>query len=415
MEIHESLNDPEFFAIADYHAALRELRHHDPVHWGVGRHGWAYWSVTRYEDCQAVYRDPETFCSSRGIGLPTNPPEEERKAEELGGNLMMIQLDPPRHTKVRQVFKKWFTPLAIARMEADFRAIAAELIDAVAERGSCDLVVDLAARMPTAVICQMLAVPKSDWNHMINLGNRSVGSTDPEYQNGASAADTARQAQAGIFQYFGSMLGARRARPGSDLVSVVANCEVEGKKLDDREVLADCFLLLLGGLETTRNAISGGVLELMRQHEQRELLLSQPQLINSAVEEILRWTSPIAHIMRTATRDTELAGRTIKRGQKVAIWNASANRDELVFSDPYRFDITRSPNYHLAFGYGEHFCLGSNLARLEIKVMVEEILRRLHDLELDGEVQRLRSCVVAGIKHLPVNFSAVDAPQASAH
>lgn len=289
------------------------------------------------------------------------------------------------------------------------------MIDAVTERASCDLVLDLAARMPTAVICHMLGVPKSDWNHMIYLGNRSAGSTDPEYQNGDSAADTARQAQAGIFQYFGSMLGALRARPGSDLVSVVANCEVEGKKLDDHEVLADCFLLLGGGLETTRNAISGGVLELMRQHEQRELLLSQPQQIDRAVEEILRWTSPISHMMRTATRDTELAGRTIKRGQKVVIWNASANRDELVFSDPYCFDITRSPNYHLAFGYGEHFCLGSNLARLEIKVMVEEILRRLRDLELDGEVQRLRSCVVAGIKHLPVRFSAVDAPYAVAN
>lgn len=415
MEIHESLNDPEFFALADYHAALRELRHSDPVHWGVGKHGWGYWSVTRYDDCQAVYRDPETFCSSRGIALPTQPPEEERRAQELGGNLMMIQLDPPRHTKVRQVFKKWFTPLAIARMEADFRAIATELIDAVAERGSCDLVVELAARMPTAVICQMLAVPKSDWNYLINLGNRSVGSTDPEYHGQATAADTARQAQADAFQYFGAMLGARRSRPGSDLVSVVANCEVDGKKLDDSEVLADCFLLLLGGLETTRNAISGGILELMHQHEQRELLRAQPQLINSAVEEILRWTSPIAHIMRTATRDTELAGRSIKRGQKVAIWNASANRDEQVFADPYRFDITRSPNYHLAFGYGEHFCLGSNLAKLEIKVTVEEVLRRLRDLELDGEVQRLRSCVVAGIKHLPVRFSALDAPHASAN
>ena len=204
------------------------------------------------------------------------------------------------------------------------------------------------------------------------------------------------------------MLGARRARSRSDLVSVVTNCEVEGRKLDDREVLADCFLLLLGGLETTRNAISGGVLELMRQHEQRELLLSQPRLINSAVEEILRWTGPIAHIMRTATRDTELAGRIIRRGQKVAIWNASANRDEEVFSDPYRFDITRNPNYHLAFGYGEHFCLGASLARLELKVMVEEILRRLCDLELTGGLQRL-PCVVAGIKHMPVRFSEVAA------
>jgi cytochrome P450 len=267
---------------------------------------------------------------------------------------------------------------------------------------------DLAARMPTAVICEMMGVPRSDWNYMIGLGNRSVGSTDPEYQDQGSAPETARKAQADIFQYFAGLVAQRRGRPGSDLVSVLANGEVEGQRLADHEVLYDCFLLLLGGLETTRNAISGGLLELMRQPEQRAMLLAQPRLITTAIEEILRWTSPIAHILRTATCDTELAGRKIKQGQKIAIWNASANRDEEIYSEPYRFDITRSPNYHLAFGYAEHFCLGANLARLEIKVMVEEVLRRMPDLEVTGEVQRLASCVIAGIKHLPVRFSAGD-------
>ena len=414
MEIHQSLNDPNFFAVADYHAALRELRHNDPVHWGVGRYGWGFWSITRYEDCHRVYRDAELFCSSRGLALPTNPHDEERTAEEFGSNKMMIMIDPPRHSKVRQVVKKWFTPLAIGKMEGRFREIARELIDAVAARGWCDLVVDLAARMPTAVICEMLGVPRSDWSHMIDLGNRTVGATDPEYQDEGSAPETARQAQADIIRYFAKLLAERRGGSGTDQVTVLANGEVEGEKLNDVEVLHDCFLLLLGGLETTRNAISGGMLELMRQPEQRALLLSQPRLINSAIEEILRWTSPIAHIMRTATRDTELAGRKIKRGQKVAIWNASANRDEEVFSNPYRFDITRTPNYHLAFGYAEHFCLGASLARLELKVMVEEILRRLCDLELTGEVQRLRSCVVAGIKHMPVRFSEVAAAPGAA-
>ena len=405
------LNDPDVFAYSDYHAVLKELRHNDPVHWSVGKYEWGFWSVTKYEDCLSVYRHPETFCSSRGVALPANPKEAERSAEEFGSGLMLIMTDPPRHVAVRQVLKKWFTPLAVGRMEARFREIAVELIDVVAPKGACDLVVDLASRMPTAVICEMMGVPKADWDYMISLGNRTVGATDPEYHGDSTVVESGRRAQGEIVTYFARMVPERRRNPGTDLVSALAVGEVEGQKLDDREVLFNCFLLLIGGLETTRNAISGGILELSRQPEQKAMLLNDPKLMTSAGEEILRWTSPITHMMRTATRDTALRGREIRKGQKVALWNASANRDEDIYTEPYRFDVKRSPNYHLAFGYGEHFCIGANLARLELRVMVQEILRRLPDLELAGEPQPLRSHVVAGIKHMPVRFT----PNAGSH
>ncbi|SRR5579875_322626 len=402
------LNDPDFFASGDYHTALRLLREQDPVHWTVGKGGWEFWSVTRYEDCLFVYRHPETFCSSRGIALPANPKGIERSAEESGANAMLIMVDPPRHTKMRQLVNKAFTPRAVAPLESRFRQIAAGLIEAVAPRGECDLVADLAARMPTAVICDMMAVPQADWNYMITLGNMAIGNADPEYQVGGSAVKTQEQAQGEIFGYFAKLVEERRANPGRDLVSALANGSVDGEKLSDREVLFNCFLLLIGGLETTRNAIAGGLLQLIRHPDQRRRLLANPSLAYSAGEEILRWTSPITHMMRTATGDTELRGRRIRKGDKVALWNASANRDEQVFHDPYHFDITRTPNDHLALGHGEHFCLGANLARVELRVMVDEVLRRLGDLELAGEIQRLRSNVVAGIKHMPVKFTARD-------
>ncbi len=201
------------------------------------------------------------------------------------------------------------------------------------------------------------------------------------------------------------MITDRRKNPAEDLVSALTHGEVEGDKLTDHEILFNCFLLILGGQETTRNAISGGVDALIKNPEQRARLMADRALMPTAIEEILRWTSPITHIMRTATRDTELRGRTIRKRDRVLVWNASANRDEDVFADPYRFDIERHPNNHVAFGYGEHFCLGANLARVELRVMLDELLRRLPDMTTAGPMERLRSNLLAGIKHLPVRFS----------
>jgi cholest-4-en-3-one 26-monooxygenase len=401
-----SLTDLDFFVSGDPHPIWAELRATDPVHWTERKGKSGFWSVTKYEDVLTVYRDPMQFSSEGGITLGTDePPDPNEPRRDFGFRQMMILTDPPRHTRMRQLVNRRFTPRALAPHEPHIRAITTEIIDAIAERGECDLVVDVAAKLPTAVICEMLGVPREDWDLMFTFGNQSLGADDPEYQMDGSARKTAAQGQQNVFNYFIAMITDRRKNPTDDLVSALTHGEVEGDKLTDLEILFNCFLLILGGQETTRNAISGGVDALIANPEQRARLMADKSMMPVAVEEILRWTSPITHIMRTATADTELRGRTIHKGDRVLLWNASANRDEDVFADPYHFDIERQPNNHVAFGYGEHFCLGANLARVELRVMLDELLRRLPDMQTAGPMERLRSNLLAGIKHLPVRFT----------
>ena len=400
------LTDLDFFVSGDPHSVWKELRANDPVHWTQRLNKKPFWSITKYDDAQRVYREPTVFSSHWGIALGfADAPDPDQPRMEFGFGQMMITTDPPRHGRIRQMMNRRFTPRALAPHEPHVRAITTEIIDAIAPRGECDLVVDVAARLPTAVICEMLAVPREDWDMMFALGNMALGGEDPEYQVEGSAQKTGVQAQTEIFNYFMKLVAERRARPGDDLVSTLVHGEIEGDRLTDLEVLFNCFLLILGGQETTRNAITGGMNALMHSPTDRDRLSRDRSLMPTAIEEILRWTSPITHIMRTATRDVEIRGRTIHKDDRVVIWNPSANRDEDVFADPYRFDITRSPNDHLAFGYGEHFCIGANLARLELRVMLDELLRRLPDLAPAGPPEKLRSNLLAGIKHLPVTFS----------
>ena len=251
----------------------------------------------------------------------------------------------------------------------------------------------------------MMGVPRADHDMMFELGTMAIGANDPEYQIDGDRQKTGEAAQQGMFQYFVRLLEERKHNPGPDLISALAHGDIVGEKLTDLEVLFNAFLLILGGQETTRNTLSGGMLALMENPDQWERIdRADNMLMRTTVEEFLRWTSPITHVMRTATRDTEIKGHKIKAGDKVVIWNASANRDEAVFPQPFKFDVGRWPNEHIAFGYGEHFCLGSHLARLELRVMIEEVTRRMRDMELAGPVQRLRSNSHAGIKHMPVRF-----------
>jgi cytochrome P450 len=285
------------------------------------------------------------------------------------------------------------------------RELATHYIDRFIADRHCDFIRDFAALLPMDVISEMLGVPRADWDLMFTFGNQSLGAEDPEYQLDGSARKTAAQGQQNVFNYFMTMITDRRKNPTDDLVSALTHGEVEGDKLTDHEILFNCFLLILGGQETTRNAISGGVDALIANPEQRARLMKDSALMTTAIEEMLRWTSPITHIMRTATADVEIRDRTIRKGDRVLLWNASANRDEDVFAGPYRFDIERQPNNHVAFGYGEHFCLGANLARVELRVMLSELLRRLPDMQTAGPPERLRSNLLAGIKHLPVRFT----------
>jgi cholest-4-en-3-one 26-monooxygenase len=318
--------------------------------------------------------------------------------------MMMLQMDPPRHTRLRLIVNKGFTPRMISRLHERVREIARDIVASIAERGECDFVVDVAAELPLQVIAELMGVPQADRHQLFDWSNRMIGSEDPEY---AVAAEEAQTAAIEMFGYANELAVHKRANPSDDIISVLLQAEVDGERLSDLEFDLFFELLAVAGNETTRNLISHGMLALIENPDQRKLLLDDPQLLDSTVEEMLRWASPVMYMRRTARSDFEIRGETIREGDKVALWYIAANHDPDVFEDPHRFDLTRSPNEHEAFGGGgPHFCLGTHLARLEIKVMFEEVLARIPEMELSGEVQRLRSNFINGIKHLPVAFNA---------
>jgi cholest-4-en-3-one 26-monooxygenase len=297
---------------------------------------------------------------------------------------------------------KGFTPRMINRLHDRVREVARDIVAGIAERGECDFVVDVAAELPLQVIAELMGVPQSDRHMLFEWSNRMIGSEDPEY---AVTNEVAQSAAIEMFAYANELALHKRANPSDDIISVLLQAEVNGERLNDIEFDLFFELLAVAGNETTRNLISHGMLALIEHPDQRRMLLDEPDLLDSTVEEMLRWASPVMYMRRTARSDYEIKGQTIREGDKVALWYIAANHDPDVFEDPHRFDILRHPNEHEAFGGGgPHFCLGSHLARLEIKVMFEEVLARIPEMELAGDVQRLRSNFINGIKHLPVAF-----------
>jgi cholest-4-en-3-one 26-monooxygenase len=392
------LCNPENFVAAVPHDAFRTLRQHAPVFWHKEPSGPGFWAVTRYQDVAAVSRDPRTFSSAKkGVFVFDPVPEDLERMQ-----LMMLNMDPPKHTKLRALVNKGFTPRMVARLEPRLRARTNEIIDNVAAKGQCDFVGEIAAELPLQAIAELMGIPLADRHLVFNWTNRLIGFDDPEFQG---SWEDGKLAAAEMYMYANQLAAGCRDRPGDDLVSVLMNAEVEGERLTELEFDLFFVLLAVAGNETTRNLISGGMLALIEHPAQRARLLANASLMPTAVEEMLRWVSAVISFRRTATCDTELHGQTIHAGDKVIIYYISANRDEHVFPDADRFDIGRTPNEHLAFGIGEHFCLGSNLARLEIRVMFEELLRRLPDIELAGPVDRLRSSLINGIKRMPVVFT----------
>ena len=407
-----NMADPDIFVRGEQHEYFKRLRRAAPLSWNQGWQ-WGetgrefsfagFWNVTKYEDVLTISRDPATYISSHGITMGTTP---ETASPAAGLGKMLITMDPPRHVRLRRLVNKGFTPRAVNAMEGHIRLIASDIIDDLCERGEVDFVTDAAALLPLAVICEMMGVPKDDWKLMFELTNKVLGGGDPEYQaEGANIDQTINEGHMQMFGYFMRMLAERRKERREDLVSVLVEADVDGDKLTDEEILYFAYLLILAGNETTRNAISGGLLALFEHPEQRRRLQSDLSLLPVAVEEILRWTSPVTHMARAATRDVELSGQTIRQGDQLIMWYPSVNRDEEVFPDGEVFNVERSPNEHLAFGIGEHFCLGAGFARLELRVMFEELLQRLPDIEQAGPAERLKSTFIGGIKHLPVRFT----------
>ncbi|MEV0384945.1 cytochrome P450 [Nonomuraea sp. NPDC050643] len=380
--------DPELYSHGDPFAQWRWLRANAPVHWQPPSDLPGFWSLTRYDDVRTAYRDAETFSSAQGILL--RPVEH---GADPGGGRTLALTDPPRHRRLRALVDEWFAVRSIRALEPEMRDITRGVVDRALDLGSVDFVADVAARVPLYVICQMMGVPESDWEHLYELTSQAFGAGDPL---------TRRFAHLEILGYFETLQAAKAADPGDDLVSVLATADVDGERLSPDDVILNCDNLLVGGTENTRIAAAGGMLSFMERPDQWQALADDADLLPSAVEEVLRWTSTATHIMRTATRRVEIHGRSVEAGDKVVFWLPSANRDESVFDDPDVFDVRRQPNRHLALGFGEHFCLGSVLARVELRLLYGELLGRSVRVEPDGEPKLLDSIVVNGPERLPV-------------
>lgn len=379
------LTDGAFYG-NDPHPHLAWMRDNAPVYWDEAGQ---VWGITRYEDVFALSKDSDTWRSSGGI-RPDNPAMP-----------YMIDMDDPDHRKRRALVSKGFTPRRVADREGRVREVCVDLIERARERGEFDFVSDVAAWLPLIVIGDMLGVDPDDyprllaWSEAMILG---TGATTVERIEGAARAFDEYTA------YQRRVIEDRAANPRDDLVSILVHAEVDGERFSEDELLMESLLILIGGDETTRHVLSGGMYQLLRNAEQRDALVRDPARIPTAVEEMLRWVSPIQNMARTASRDVELRGQQIREGQKVILLYPSANRDAGVFAEPFRFDAARKPNDHLAFGIGAHFCLGANLARLELRVFFEELFRRLPDLALasDAPPPLRASNFISGIESLPV-------------
>lgn len=354
------------------------------------------WVISRYEDIVAVSKDPKTFSS--GLNGPQLRPQ--RPAEVPGS---FISADDPEHSRLRSLVSKAFTPRVVKNFEHHYRDLAIRLVEAALENERFDLVAEISQGLPMLAICELLGVPEEDRDKIMHWSNAIIASEDPEY---AGSKDDILEAFQGAMGYVRSLGQRRREEPGEDLISKLVSRDGESG-LTDAELGGFVVLLFVAGNETTRNNISHGMMALMDHPEQLQRLQQDPSRhLESAVEEITRWASPVIHMARTATRDVELRGQHIRAGERVAMFYPSANRDEDIFADPDSFDIAREPNRHLAFGIGPHFCLGANLARIETRLILEEFLPRIRSIELDGEVERVRSSFVNGVKRLPVRVQA---------
>ncbi|WP_198938868.1 cytochrome P450 [Mycobacterium sp. NS-7484] len=407
MSVAADLTDLDNFAAGFPHELFAVHRREAPVYWHEPTEhtpdGEGFWSVATHAETLAVLRDAETFSSVTGGSRP------------YGGTLLqdlsiagqvLNMMDDPRHAEIRRLVSSGLTPRMIRRVEDDLRARTRRLLDGISPGEPIDFLVDVAAELPMQMICILLGVPESERHWLF----RAI---EPQFDFGGSRTATmaqlsAEEAGSRMYTYGSELIAAKRAQPTDDMLSVVANAfrDDEAASLSDLELYLFFSLLFSAGAETTRNAVAGGLLALIEHPSQLELLRADLGVLPTAIEEMVRWTSPSPSKRRTATRAVSLGGCDIEAGQKVQVWEGSANRDPLVFSDPDLFDITRKPNPHLGFGYGIHYCLGANLARLELRVLFEELLSRFSSARLAKPVEWARSNRHTGIRHLVVEFTA---------
>ena len=410
------------------------LRREAPVYWYDRPDVDPFWALTTYEDALTISKRSDIFINSDRLRIFPSTQEEfsRRRREELIARygpekarrfytLSFIDMDDPEHAAYRNLTNRSFTPRAMRLIEdhiaelaeAYSSGFARQLINTVAEQGECDFVHDLSVKLPMAAIFEMVGFPREDWEELFGIKEIEYGSDRELALAGLTPEERdveRRKANRASSAYLFAFVAARKeaGAPGDCLADVLLRAELDGRKLEDDEIFSYINLLIAGGLETTRNATTGGVLALLEHPGERDKLVANPELLRTTVEEILRWTSPVIQFARVATQDFELRGHTIRAGETVAMWYPSANRDEEAWDDPYTFDITRDPNDHIAFGgFGAHFCLGANLARWELRGIFKELLPLLPEMELDGPPYRQDSLHVGGIVKMPVRYRPV--------
>jgi cytochrome P450 len=402
------LTDHSRFADRVPHEMFAVLRREDPVHWQEEAEGRGFWAITRHADITAVAKDWRTFSSELG-----GTSLQDLEPEELEARKSMIDMDPPPHNALRAIVNRDFTPRAVRVFTERIRELFDAVLDEALEKGEVEFVDDVAAKLPMRVFAEMLGAPEEDHRQLVDIGDRMLGQDDPEFAIDPEVAEANRDlpfsnpAALEMFEYGRKLAGERRECPRDDIVTKLVEAEIDGCPLTEHEYDVYFLLLAVAGNETTRHSISQGLLALIENPEQLQRLRSEPALMPLAANEILRWATPVHHFRRTATTDIEFGGKRIKQNDKLATWYISGNYDEEVFDDPYSFDIGRDPNPQMTFGPGgPHFCTGAHLARLEIEIVFEEMVRRVSQFELTGEPERLQSNFFNGIKRMPVRLTA---------
>lgn len=402
------LADPTAYADdARLHAALTHLRANNPVAWVDNPPYRPFWAITKHADIMAIERANDLFLSEPRPLLATAEADDVLKEQQQAGLGIrtLIHMDDPHHRKVRAIGADWFRPKAMRDLKVRVDELAKRYVDTMRDIGpECDFVEAVAVNFPLYVILSLLGLPEEDFPRMMKLTQEMFGGDDEEHRRGESMDDLLA-VLADFFNYFSALTASRRANPTDDLASAIANGRIDGEYMSDMDTLSYYVIVASAGHDTTKDAISGGLLALIENPSELERLRNNMDLMPTAVEEMIRWATPVKEFMRTAAEDTEVRGVPIKKGESVYLAYVSGNRDEEVFDEPFRFDVGRDPNKHVAFGYGVHFCLGAALARMEMNSLFTELIPRLESIELTGKPELSATTFVGGLKHLPIRYS----------
>ncbi|OBI04485.1 cytochrome [Mycolicibacter nonchromogenicus] len=403
------LADPQAYTDNErLHSSLAWLRANQPVSWVDAPPYRPFWAVTKHADIMDIERDNELWISEPRPMLLQAKVEDRVKADQDAGIGLrtLIHMDDPHHRDIRKIGADWFRPKAMRDLKVRVDELAKRYVDRMAEIGpECDFVSEIAINFPLYVILSLLGLPEEDFPRMLKLTQEMFGGEDADHQRGQGGAEDIMAVLLDFFNYFSALTASRRANPTGDLASAIANGRINGELMSDMDTLSYYVIVASAGHDTTKDAISGGLCALVEYQDQLERLKNDMSLIPLAVEEMIRWSTPVKQFMRTATRDTEVRGVPIPKGESVLLSYVSANRDEDIFDNPFTFDIARDPNKHLSFGYGVHFCLGAALARLELNSLFTELVPRLESIEFAGTPELSATTFVGGLKRLPVRYS----------